>query len=247
MTIERQVFNSSRDLIQATVDFIIGRACDAIKLRGKFHLALSGGSTPREFHTLLAQAENAAKIDWSRVHIYFGDERVVPHDHPDSNFRMARETLLNHVPIPADNIHPIEIFPDNPQQGAQRYEQLLRSVLPQDRNNRLLFDLILLGLGPDGHTASLFPDTEILAETDHYVAAVYVPKLEAWRISLTLPTLNSARELLLIASGKEKAGIIAAIHDNNTPPGTYPVQRIAPNGVMHWFLDRDAASQLNHT
>lgn len=244
MAIKRQIFNSSDELIQATVAFIIERACSAIESRGKFHLALSGGSTPREFHALLAQPDNAAKIDWTNVHIYFGDERVVPHNHPDSNYLMARKTLLNHVPIPVRNIHPIEIFSDNPQEGARRYDQLLKELLPQDRYKRPVFDLILLGLGADGHTASLFPETDILTNISQRVATVYVPKLETWRISLTLPTLNSARELLLVAAGREKAEIIAALNDKNSPPGAYPVQKIVPAGTMHWFLDRDAASKL---
>ena len=120
-------------------------------------------------------------------------------------------------------------------------------MLPGDRYKRPIFDLILLGIGNDGHTASLFPDTEILSTLGHSVAAVHVPKLESWRISLTFPTLNAARQLLLVASGKEKADIIAAVHDSNTAPGTYPVQRLMPSGIMHWYLDAAAGSKLKRT
>jgi 6-phosphogluconolactonase len=245
MTTKRKIFPNSNELIQATVEFIIACAQEAIEARNKFHIALSGGSTPKEFHALLAQPEYADQIDWNHVHVYFGDERVVPQNHPDSNYLMARKTLLNHVPIPANNTHPIPIHIDNPQAGAQEYEQLLLKQLPQDRYKRPVFDLVLLGMGPDGHTASLFPGTDILDNISQRVAAVYVPKFESWRISLTFPVLNAARNILMVVSGKEKADVIAAIKDSNTPMGTYPVQKIVPTGTMYWYLDQDAASGGN--
>lgn len=209
------------------------------------HVALAGGSTPKHLYQLLAQPEFAQQMPWESVHIYMGDERSVPHDHADSNYRMAQETFLEQVPIPTDNIHPMDAAPD-PEAGARAYEQLLTTKLPLSENGVPIFDLILLGLGPDGHTASLFPDTTILQEKTHYVAAVYVEKLKTWRVSLTFPVINQARHVLVMASGEGKAAILEQIMDAKNDE-KYPVQMIEPQGDMIWYLDRAAASLLSES
>ena len=201
---------------------------------GEFHIALAGGNTPRGLYRRLAQRQD---IRWSRWHVWFGDERCVPPDAPQSNYRMARETLLDHVAVPPDHIHPM--YPDpslTPAQAAERYEQRLRALAPQVADRPRL-DLILLGLGPDGHTASLFPDTPILEERERNVAAVFVPKLDAWRISLTLPAIENARHVLFLVDGKDKAAILERLRRGPAPgEPPLPVERLHPRAEAAWFV-----------
>ena len=163
-----------------------------ITQHGKCHVALAGGATPKALYALLANPELARQIEWDKVHVYFGDERYVPHDSPASNYCMARTVLLDKVPLPGSNIHPVPTRAADAQRDAQAYAALLENNLPL-ANRVPVFDLILLGMGEDGHTASLFPGTSILHETQQPAAAVYVDKLASWRISLTYPVLNAAR------------------------------------------------------
>ena len=200
---------------------------------------LSGGSTPRALYALLASPAYRDLTDWSRWHVYFGDERCVPQDHPDSNFRMARETLLDHVPIPRHHVHPMVVAPADPDAAARAYEALLRSEVTGEDGIPVL-DLALLGLGEDGHTASLFPGTPILQERERLVAPVYVERLASWRVSLTYPMLDAARHLLFLAAGEGKRPVLDDLR--NAPTQTaYPVQGLAPQGTVEWYLDRAAA------
>ncbi|MFZ5592930.1 MAG: 6-phosphogluconolactonase [Pseudomonadota bacterium] len=217
-------------------------ATQAIAARGQFHVALSGGTTPRSLYQRLATPQFASRIDWRRVHVWFGDERTVPPDHPDSNYRMARESLLDHVPIPPAQVHRIEAEKEG---GADDYEALLNEYIAASETAVPQFDLVLLGLGPDGHIASLFPDTAILRERDRLVAAVWVAKLNTWRISLTLPVIDNARHVLLLVAGTGKAEIVREIFTDAPRAVPYPVQMLAPAGALEWHLDAAAAQYLS--
>lgn len=219
-------------------------AAEACAARGMFTLVLSGGSTPRRLYQTLAEPEFRDSIDWMRVHIYFGDERSVPPEHPDSNYGMAETALLRHVPIPLAQVHRIDAAPVSVREDASRYAQLITTQVPPDSQGVPSFDLILLGMGPDGHTASLFPDTSILREHQQFAAAVYVEKLQTWRVSMTYPILNHARHLLFLVADADKATMLRRIHVE--PPGDNPVpiQRIAAQGSVEWLLDSAAAAQL---
>ena len=202
-------------------------------------IALSGGSTPRRFHELLAASEG---IDWSRVHVYWGDERTVPPDDAESNYRMARETLLEAVAIPPDQVHRMRGELD-PAGAADAYEQTLRETFGVEPPDVPRFDLNILGVGADGHTASLFPGTAALEERTRWVAASHIPQQDSWRITLTYPVLNAARLTLVLVSGKGKADAIRQIFDTNEtekPPAAF----VQPEGQIIWLLDEAAAAKL---
>lgn len=233
-----QVFPTAEALYQGAAERWILAAREAIRQTGAFHVALSGGSTPKGLYQLLASDPYASRIDWSRVHVYFGDERCVPMDHPESNYRMAREALLDAVPVPPGQVFRIRAELPDPESVAADYGQTLQSRLPE--GNQL--DLILLGVGTDGHTASLFPGTSILAVRDRLAAAVYVEKLSAWRISMTYPAIEQARQVLFLVSGAAKAPVIASIL--SAPEGSiFPVQGLRAAGEVNWYLDRAAAHE----
>lgn len=220
-------------------------ARDAIADHGAFHVALAGGSTPRNFYTRLSQRKTIDETCWHNTHIYFGDERCVPQDHPDSNYRMAKESLLARVPLLPAHVHAMFSADFSVDVNVRRYEKLLHNEMPLDSNGYPVFDLILLGMGEDGHTASLFPETEILLESDKLVAAQYVQKLKAWRISLTFPTINAASHVAILVAGESKAGVLSIIlssAENQVAP--YPIQQVDPVGQLDWYLDAAAARLL---
>jgi len=229
----------------------VNLARQAVATRGAFHVALAGGSTPRGLYQLLATPDYCERIAWAQTQIYFGDERAVPPDHADSNYRMAREALLQQVPIPAANIHRMVAHGGALAEGAARYQRLLETALPASANGIPQLDLLLLGIGPDGHIASLFPDTAILDEQHALVAPVYVDKFNSWRMSITFPVINNARRVMVLAAGESKASIIAELFgadgeaisakSTNNP---YPVQRIAPLQPVIWLLDSAAAQRI---
>jgi len=213
-------------------------------LHGGFHVALSGGSTPRHLYEQLVSPAFVDKIAWDATHIYFGDERCVPPDHPDSNFRMANDALLQHVPIPRNQIHRIEADDPDTELCAARYEQCLYEHLPETPQGGRYFDLILLGLGPDGHIASLFPDTDILQEHTRLVAPVFVEKLPAWRVSITFAAIGLARHVIILVAGDNKADIIARVIGNKLHMKKFPVEMIKTSGKLEWYLDSAAAIHL---
>lgn len=209
----------------------------------RFSLALSGGNTPRLLYELLSSAQYQSALDWSNINIFFVDERCVPPDHRDSNFRLAKETFISHGAIRSENVHRIqgEIDPD---MAAAEYEQELREFFSGKQDAR--FDLVLLGLGTDGHTASLFPHTEALNESERWVAANWVEKLNAYRITMTSNLINRAANVAFVVTGAEKAEIVQAVLDGPDNPHEMPAQLINPsNGALTWFLDRAAAGLLN--
>ncbi len=239
-----KVFASRQQLNRAAADRWMELYEESIAQNGLFHVALAGGSTPRQLYRLLASPEFAERVRWQSVHIYFGDERFVSPEHAESNFRMAKEALLDHVPIPPENVHPVETEKGDPQAVASRYEALLVANLPKSQEGIPRFDLILLGIGPDGHTASLFPDTDILHQRERHVAAVYVEEKSAWRISLTFPVIEAARHLLFLVAGEDKRQVIGQIF-SPSPQGTLlPVQMLDPKGEVEFYLDAEAAGEL---
>lgn len=238
-----RILQNSDKLAVAVAKRWIELADQAVMQSGAFHVALSGGSTPKKLFQTLAQPEYSQKVQWKNVHIYFGDERAVPPDHVDSNIRMARETLLDHVAIPASQIHPVHADPENIRECADQYANVLKNEL-QQTNSFPCFDLCLQGIGDDGHTASLFPDTDILNEQQRSVAEVYVEKLESWRISITFPILENARTVLFLASGDGKAEILHKVIENDGEV-KFPVQRIKDRKEIEWFMDNAAAGKLN--
>ena len=217
----------------------------AIAQRGLFHAALSGGTTPKRLYQLLAHPEYRARVDWSRTRLYFGDERAVPPSHADSNFRMVADALLGQVPLDPDQVQRMEADPVNIRSDAQRYADRLRALLPQDADDMPIFDLILLGMGADGHTCSLFPGTPILYERSSPVGSVYVEHLQSWRLSLTFPVLDAARQLLFLVAGSDKAAMLRRICCAAQPGAPVPVERIRPRGAVEWHLDRAAAAELD--
>jgi 6-phosphogluconolactonase len=232
------IYESSEELAEAAAQEFAARAGEAIDQRGRFAVVLAGGSTPKATYEILAR-DYADRIDWSNVHFFFGDERSVPPDHEDSNYRMAREALLDHVP--AGSVHRMqgELPPD---EAAEAYEQELRDFFGSEELPR--FDLILLGTGGDGHTASLFPETAALEVHDRWVVANPALKLETTRITLTVPVINAARAVYFLVAGEGKAGPVAEILEGTPDPRQYPATLIQPQGGPKWMLDRPAASEL---
>ena len=214
----------------------------AIEAREICTVALSGGETPRSMYSRLAKAPFAHSVDWSKVHLFFGDERTVPPTDRQSNFGMVDHELLSHLDIPEGNIHRIQGELD-PDEAAHRYQQELEEEFG---HQEVRFDLVLLGLGEDGHTASLFPQTKSLDEEQSLVCSVYVPRLESWRISLTFRTLNNARRVLFLVAGGKKASILARVLETKEATKELPATLVMPKeGTLLWMVDQDAAMSLS--
>ncbi len=239
MTGEIHTFESSRSLAQGAAGRVVETLSNAVTATGVASLVLSGGKTPREVYELLGSERYKERIPWSLVHLFWGDERCVAPTMPESNYRSVREALLEAIDIPERNIHRIHgELP--PQDAARHYEQEIHTALGLRHDAWPHFSLVLLGLGADGHIASLFPGTLALQERKRIVTEVYVESLKSSRITLTLPALNSAQEILFLASGKLKASIFRSIRTSDTPE--YPAQLIQPaTGRVYWYVDRDVA------
>jgi 6-phosphogluconolactonase len=208
----------------------------------RFSVALAGGNTPRRVYELLASERFKHRVEWTQVHLFFGDERCVPPDHPDSNYLMAYETLISRVPIPAKNVHRI-IGEGNPEEGARLYENQLRAFFAGVSWPR--FDLVLLGMGADGHTASLFPGSDALKEKSKWVTATKREKLKQDRITLTLPVFNHAAHIMFVVTGNEKAARLAEVVEKQSSADRMPAQEIQPvNGSLEWLIDKAAAAKL---
>lgn len=243
---EVRIYPDADALSRAAADEWLRAADSAITMRGQFTVALPGGSTPRSVLRLIAAdvAEGRTSLSWDDVQIFFGDERYVPADHVDSNYRMAHETLLSKVPIPARHIHRVHTDLDAPA-AAMDYERRLRTVFGCPGIAVPRFDLIWLGLGEDGHTASLFPGSPVLREHTVLVAADWVDTLSAYRITFTYPLLNNAATVLFVAGGSAKAPMLrqALLGDPAGPAS--PAQRVRPtDGRLLWLVDEAAASAL---
>jgi 6-phosphogluconolactonase len=212
---------------------------------GRFTVALSGGSTPKEMFALLAGEPFRDTVPWSSIYFFWGDERCVPPDHPESNFRMADETLLGRVPAPRENIFRIPAEDPDPDRAAARYSETIRDFFALGPGAFPRLDLVLLGMGADGHTASLFPGTAALGVSDRIAAANYVEKLGAYRITLAAPTINHARNVTFLVAGEDKAATLKAVIEGPRQPEVYPSQLIRPDeGALLWLLDEAAARML---
>jgi len=223
-------------------------AADSIAAAGHFSVALSGGSTPLVLYRLLAEPPLREAIDWSRVHLFWGDERFVPPDHPDSNYRAAQEALVSRVPIPTENVHPIPTEAPDPETAAAQYEDTLRRLFAAPEGETPRFDLVLLGLGPDGHTASLFPGSPALDEHKRLVVATYLLRLASWRITLTPPVLRGARNVIFLVSGPDKAATLRDVLEGSYEPHRLPAQLAQPDqGDLTWLADEAAASLLRRS
>ena len=236
-----EVLPTPADLFHAAEEeFVrVGRA--AIAEHGRFTVALSGGSTPRGLYSLLAK--DHPNFPWRDTFLFFGDERHVAPDHPDSNYRMVNEALLSKVPIPAGNVYRVLAENPNAAAAAADYEEKLRGFFKLRPGEFPRFDLILLGLGPDGHTASLFPESDGLKEQSRLVIANWVEKFKTHRITFTFPVLNHATDVMFLAAGADKADMVKQVLEGtNTPP--FPAQQINPMGRLIWMLDEAAAAKL---
>jgi 6-phosphogluconolactonase len=234
-----------QDLFQAAAEEVIRVATAAVAERGRFTIALSGGSTPRNLYTLIA-ANASTGLPWAQIFFFWGDERHVPPTDPESNYRMAQETLLSKVPVPPANIFRIPGENPDASAAAEAYEQTLRKFFVPAPGEFPRFDLILLGMGPDGHTASLFPETEALQEKSRLVVANWVEKLNTSRISLTVPVLNAARQVAFLVGGADKAAVLHEVLEGDAPGEKYPSKLVRPSeGKLIWFIDRAAASELS--
>jgi 6-phosphogluconolactonase len=231
-----RVFDDPRELARAAAETFAEVATRSIRENERFAVALAGGSTPKALYELLATGYRDA-LDWSMVHAFFGDERTVPPDHEDSNYRMAREALLSRVPV--GSVHRMRgELP--PREAAALYEEELRSFFGDEPD----FDLVLLGIGEDGHTASLFPRTPALDVRDRWVVENPVEKLRTTRITLTLPAINGAREVVFLVAGEGKAGALREILEGDADPSEYPAKLVQPTSVPIWMVDRAAANRL---
>jgi 6-phosphogluconolactonase len=233
-------------LAARAADLFAFAAQESAAARGRFAAALSGGETPRALYRLLARQQFSQKVPWRRVHVYWGDERCVPPDDPASNYGMARDAFLRHVPIPAEQVHRL-LGEDEPVLAAQAYEQELHGLaaLERPRSELPVFDLVLLGLGADGHTASLFPRAETLAEEERLCVPATAPDGSP-RLTVTYPVLNAARRVWFLVSGERKAGMVAEVLEGLQVPQAIPAQGVAPvHGRLLWLLDEAAASELS--
>lgn len=241
-----RILPDTKALARAGADAITLAARQAIAARGVFTIALSGGSTPKAVFELLAHDHTAGNcgVKWEQVHLFFGDERCVPKDHPDSNYRMASETLLSKVPIPASQVCRIQTELGEAA-AARRCAEDLRAACQPGAGELPHLDLILLGMGSDGHTASLFPDTAALDEQNAWVVANWVPMLSTHRITFTYPLINAAREVMFIAGGADKTTMLRNVLRGDPSGRTYPSQKVRPTaGTLTWLVDEPAAMLL---
>jgi 6-phosphogluconolactonase len=241
------VYPDNETLVKGTADFIADQATRAIAERGRFTLALSGGNTPKPVYARLATPEYRDRIDWSKVLIFFGDERCVPPDDSQSNYLMVRTALLDRVPLPPANIYRIR-GEDPPEKAAADYTVILQDTFGGDPVAGAPpegFDLILLGMGDNGHTASLFPGLAAVTETFRWVMALFVEVVGMWRVTMTPVVINAARQVAFLVSGANKADMLPRVLEGPCQPVVLPSQIIKPaSGELHWLLDEPAAAKL---
>lgn len=225
------------------VQRIVRTINEAIASRGRCLLALAGGETPKIVYRSLGNPPLRNRINWKFVHLFFTDERAVPPDDPESNYGMVHRELISYISIPPENIHRIA-GEKQPELAAHEYEWDFKKLAGE--NKILRFDLILLGIGEDGHTASIFPETTAVDDQRAFAAAVFVPKFQCWRITLTLPVINNAREIFFLATGKNKSTILQQVLTAKSPDASFPATLVQPvDGKICWMLDEDAAMQLH--
>ncbi len=245
---EIQTLGETRDIVvvgdrdetlKYSAEHFIRTATNAIKERGLFTVALSGGSTPKGIYTLLAAPQNRSRVDWSKVMLFWSDERSVGPDHPDSNYKMAMDAAFSHIGVPSENIFRM-VGESRIEQNAQIYEKIILEKVPEGS-----FDLIMLGMGDDGHTASLFPRTHGLQPTERLVVANFIPSLETWRLTLTYECINNAKEIVIYVLGKSKSSRLNEVLTGPYRPNDLPIQKIGtPQHRAFWIVDKDAGSAV---
>ena len=241
-----KIASDALDLAEQAAAHFIELSRTTIQKLGQFTVVLAGGSTPRGLYSLLASEDYQREVNWDKVHIFWGDERAVPPNHPDSNYLMAHQTLLDQVQLPAKNIHRIHGELD-PKEAANQYVLELTSFFAPSPGGFPQFDLVLLGLGEDGHTASLFAGTKALLEKTRWVAENHVPKLNEWRITLTPPIINASKNVMFLVSGERKAKALRGVHEGNQRAEKFPAQMIQPMaGEIIWFIDKSAGALLHY-
>jgi len=243
--VEIRTLNTPQELFEAAAELVASAANEAVAERGRFTVALSGGSTPKSLYTLLATNARSA-LPWDRMFFFWGDERHVPPTDPESNYRMVDEAMLSKIPVAPGNVFRVPAENPDAESAARAYEQSLRRFFALEAGQIPSFDLILLGMGPDGHTASLFPSTAGLQEKSKLVVANWVEKLKTSRITLTLPVLNAARNVAFLVSGTDKAPVLKFVLEGDALGEQYPAKLVRPTqGKLIWLLDRAAASALS--
>jgi 6-phosphogluconolactonase len=240
------VYPNPAEVARAAARLFVDYAWQSIAKHGQFMVALSGGNTPRLLFEVLSSAEFRGQVDWAKVHIFWSDERAVQPESPESNFGMARRELLVRVPIPLANVHRMEAEKASIGRAANEYEEILRKYLTLDDRGFPQFHLIFLGMGADGHTASLFPGTRVTRQTSRWVSTPMVAKLNARRMTLTLPVLEAAMRVVFLVAGAEKAGILHAVLQTKVEP-PYPTQMVQmrDNGLKLFLIDEPAAAMLD--
>ncbi|GAB3537743.1 6-phosphogluconolactonase [Pontibacter brevis] len=239
-----KIFKDKDQLSKAAAKLFVRKAQEAVQQNGRFTVALTGGSSPVQLHNLLAQQPYLEQVPWDKTFVFWGDERWVPLTDDRSNARMAFETFLNKVPVPAEQIYPMWQEDTEPEAFAKKYEQLLQQHFNQQSPR---FDLILLGMGHDGHTASLFPGTEVLHETSRWVQAYYLEPQSMYRVTLTAPLINQARTICFLTFGSNKAPALYEVLEGERNIEKYPSQLIQPEqGEVIWMVDESASSKLKN-
>lgn len=240
------VVPDTQALTQSAAEHVIHQASLAINARDRFTIALAGGSTPKSLYALLASPEYRSRLDWGKIEFYWGDERHVTPDHAESNYRMAHAAMLSPLAIPEEQIHRMRGELEQAQQAADEYEDLLRSRLGESDSSIPQLDLILLGMGPDGHTASLFPGTDAIHESTRWVSAPWVEKFQTFRITMTPAIINNAHQVTFLVSGDGKAEVLQDVMEGPFQPDLLPSQMIRPiSGRLTWLLDQGAARNLS--
>ncbi|MGH9907456.1 MAG: 6-phosphogluconolactonase [Pyrinomonadaceae bacterium] len=242
-----RIAEDAQELSRLAAEQFVRLAIEADRKKGLFTVALSGGSSPRRLYALLADRNEPyrGQLCWERIHFFWGDERHVPPNHPDSNYRMASEALLANVPVPLENVHRIKSEIAEAGKAAREYEQTLREFFSLAAGQVLRFDLILLGLGLDGHTASIFPNSNAINEKARLVVAPWIEKLKSYRITLAPLVLNNAAAVIFLVSGLDKAKVLRQVLEGDLQPQSFPAQLFRPTtGNILWLVDRDAARLL---
>lgn len=248
------IANNTTELSTQAAGFIVEHINATLQKQSKFTIALSGGSTPKALHQLLASDAYKNRINWSRVHVFWGDERFVPFSDERNNAKMAFDTLLNKVPVLKEHIHVMQTENITPEESAQTYEKILHDYFPlvhthhddnvPDNTPHFTFDLIILGMGDDGHTLSLFPGKPVIHEVDKWATAFYLDEQAMYRVTLTHPVANHSACVMFLVAGAGKAKALKEVLEGKYNPNVYPSQIIKPKGELHWFLDEAAASGL---
>lgn len=242
---ELRIFDSAEEMAEAGAVLFARLAGEAKAAGRRFSVALSGGSTPRAMLALLKSDAWRSRVDWAAIEFFWSDERAVPPDDPQSNFGMAKSALLDHVPVPPEQIHRMPAEQTPLVAVADAYAAEIRHTLGVGRARTPRLDLVMLGMGPDGHTASLFPETAALGDRHRLVAANHVPTLDAERLTFTPKLINAAAHVLFLVAGEDKAAALREVLEGERRPSLYPAQLVAPeDGTLHWYADRAAAARL---